>query len=190
MTREYPNQNPDISELMHYGVKGMKWGVRNDAELDGVSGSTKRDAKKDAAESARAKLFYGEGAGTRRKLIKATVEAKSKRDASYKKAFDHYLSNQDLSKHASKAKSERKRKDAVKSVDKTARGIKNAAMGNAQYASYAALILFGIGNAAIASGAAAKAGGVARQAASTAVTWARNKNNERYVNDFLRNMGL
>lgn len=38
------------SELYHHGVKGMKWGVRKQ----------RRQAKKDAKEYARAKMFYGE----------------------------------------------------------------------------------------------------------------------------------
>jgi hypothetical protein len=64
-------------ELAHFGVKGMHWGQRN-SEIPGVSRSTSRDAAKDAKEFARAKAFYGEGAGTRRKLIRGTVEGKSK----------------------------------------------------------------------------------------------------------------
>lgn len=96
--------------LEHFGVKGMRWGQRKDQSI-GVSKKTSREAKKDAVESARAKLFYGEGAGTRRKLINASVEAKSKRDPDYKKAFDHHLGNQDLSVHASKARGERTRTD-------------------------------------------------------------------------------
>ena len=115
--------------LMHYGVKGMKWGVRNDKRLEGVSHKTNREAKKDAKEYARAKMFYGEGAGTRRKLINKSVEAKAKRDPSYKQAFDYHLENQDLSEHAQKARSERRRKDTVNSTKKTVRGIKNLAMG-------------------------------------------------------------
>lgn len=111
--------------LTHYGVKGMKWGVRksDSNRPEGVSARTNRDAKKDAREFARAKMFYGEGAGTRRKLIKATVEQKSKRDPSYKKAFDHHLESQDMGKHASKAKSERTRKDVTQKTVKTARGV-------------------------------------------------------------------
>lgn len=53
------------SYLSHSGIKGMKWGVR-------------RKAKKDAKEHTKAKSFYGEGAGTRRKLIKQKVEYNSK----------------------------------------------------------------------------------------------------------------
>ena len=50
-------------ELYHFGILGMKWGRHK----------TIRNAKKDAHEFARAKMFYGEGAGTRRKLIKAKM---------------------------------------------------------------------------------------------------------------------
>ena len=93
----------DLAFLEHYGVKGQRWGHRKDS-TPGVSRKTDREAKKDAEEFARAKLFYGQGAGTRRKLIKATVEAKSKRDPSYAKAFDNHLGNRiflhTLLKHA------------------------------------------------------------------------------------------
>ena len=53
------------SDIYHYGVKGMKRGVR-------------REAKRDARESVRAAMLYGEGAGNRRKLINKSVEAKNK----------------------------------------------------------------------------------------------------------------
>lgn len=126
--------------LAHYGVLGMKWGHH---KVEGVSGSTNREARKDAQEYARAKMFYGEGAGNRRKLIKASVEAKSKKDASYKKAFDEHLANQDMSTHASAARGERKRKDVVNTTAKTARGIKNVLVGNAAFASTTAIVLVG-----------------------------------------------
>lgn len=113
----------DVDEfLAHFGVKGMRWGHRKDS-APGVSSSTNREAKKDANEFARAKMFYGEGAGTRRKLIKATVESKAKKDPNYKTAFDHHLNNQDLGKRASQARGERKRKDVVSKTGKTARGV-------------------------------------------------------------------
>ena len=106
----------DVDFLAHFGTKGMRWGVRK-AERDGVSRSTDRTARKDAEEFARAKMFFGEGAGTRRKLINKTVEARSKNDPNYAKAFQKHLAAQDLSVHASKARSERAstdRKDRTK----------------------------------------------------------------------------
>lgn len=94
--------------LEHFGIKGMKWGVRNEARSSGISRKTDRDARKDAEEFATARAFHGKGAGTRRKLIKQTVEGKSKRDPNYAKAFEQHLSRQDTAKHVSKAVSQRK----------------------------------------------------------------------------------
>jgi hypothetical protein len=96
--------------LEHHGVKGMKWGQRKD-RAPGVTKQVDKHARRDAQEFARAKSFYGEGAGTRRKLIKQTVDHKSANVPGYKKAFDHHLSRQDMSKHADKAVSERTRTD-------------------------------------------------------------------------------
>lgn len=104
-------------ELYHYGVKGMKWGVR-------------RKARKDAKEFARAKMYYGEGAGTRRKLIKNTVEQRSKDDPYYKQEFDKALSKQNMADHATKAKRERKFNDAKNTTKKTARGVVNIVAGH------------------------------------------------------------
>lgn len=115
----------DSNDLKHWGVKGMRWGVRRSSTLSGVSHKTYKEAKRDAKEFTRAKMFYGEGAGNRRKLIKATVESKSKKDPAYKKAFDHHVENTDLGKRASQARGERARKDTTKTVGKTARGVKN-----------------------------------------------------------------
>lgn len=109
MTYQF-DEKPSPEDLVQFGVRGMRWGVRKDGP-SGVSNKTNREARKDAEEFSRAKMFYGKGAGNRRKLIKNTVEAKSSRDPNYKKAFDHHLGNQDMSTHASKARTERKRTD-------------------------------------------------------------------------------
>lgn len=99
------NKRMGHSELMHYGVKGMKWGVR-------------RRAHRDAKEFTQAKMYHGEGAGNRRKLIKATVKARSK-DPFYKSEFDKAVANTDMSKRASQARRQRGRKNARNSAGKT-----------------------------------------------------------------------
>ena len=124
--------------LIHYGVKGMKWGVR-------------RKARKDANEFAKAKMFYGQGAGTRRKLIKAKVEQRSS-DPDYKKAFEAHLANQNMDKRASQAKVTRARKDVTNTTTKTARGLINFFNGNRQAASALAVAIGGAAVAAHKSG--------------------------------------
>lgn len=136
----YPT--PEQLELKHYGVKGMRWGVRKDSGPAGVPRSTNREARKDAKESARAKMFYGQGAGTRRKLINNSVAAKSKRDPAYKKAFDHHYEQQNLANHAVKARRERGRKDKVETVAKTTRGVKNLIMQNGAPVTATALVVY------------------------------------------------
>ena len=115
-------------ELYHHGVRGQKWGVRNGPPYP-LSDTNKskaerkayrrirRTAKKDAKEYARAKMYYGKGAGNRRKLIKATVEERSK-DSAYKEQFEKFLAEQDMAKHASKAKAERKANDIKETTAK------------------------------------------------------------------------
>lgn len=92
--------------LEHFGIKGMRWGVRK-AERGGVSRAVDKQAQRDAREFARAKMFFGQGAGTRRKLINKSIEARKNHDPSYAKAFDRHLATQDLSEHATKAVKER-----------------------------------------------------------------------------------
>lgn len=74
-------------------------------------------------------MHYGEGAGNRRKLIKATVKARSK-DPFYKSEFDKAVANTDMSKRASQARRQRGRKNARNSAGKTVRGVGNIATGN------------------------------------------------------------
>ena len=126
--------------LQHYGVKGMRWGVRKDRP-SGVSSRTNRYAKKDATEFARAKVFYGEGAGNRRKLIKARVEGRSRKDQKYKEAFDFHLERQDSEANAARAVRERRRKNVASSTARTARGVKNVLLRNGAPVTVAAAVI-------------------------------------------------
>lgn len=100
--------------LVHHGIKGMHWGVRRSPEELGHR-QLKKMAKKDAQEYARAKMYYGEGAGNRRKLINATVKQRS-RSKEYSDLFNQYLNEQDMAYHASKANKERARADRKNSM--------------------------------------------------------------------------
>lgn len=140
-------ENPEDYELFHFGVKGMKWGVRRERP-SGVSRRTDKEAQKDAREYTAAKMFYGEGAGTRRKLINNTVSAKVKKDPTYKKAFDYHVENTDMSKRAAQARSKRKRTDTTNKVKKTGRGVGHVLRGNSQYASLTAAALVAGGTVA------------------------------------------
>lgn len=158
--------NDEATEyLCHYGVLGMKWGVRRYQPYgQGYSGSKgrfvgksrkdrkfERQARKDAKEFARAKMYYGEGAGTRRKLIKATVQERSK-NKTYKDAFDKALDAQDMSEHAKKAKRERKSTDAKNAAKMHVRGAINIANGNAGRAAASTLAIVTLASAIHSSG--------------------------------------
>ena len=159
--------------LEHYQIKGAKHGVRRFQNEDGSytpagrerygigDGSRrgvydkedgtkdmnrlKNDAKKDAEEYARAKAYYGEGAGNRRKQIRNRISERMK-DPDYKKEFDTNMKNQDMSKHQQAANRERKWEDTKNAAAKTARGIKNILLGVGT-ASVTALGLVGLAKA-------------------------------------------
>ena len=99
-------------ELYHFGVKGMKWGVR-------------REARRDAKESARAKMYYGEGAGVRRRNINAIVKQKSK-DPTYKAEYEKAYAKQDLSKARRSAQRQRTITDKTKGFRQGARNVGRA----------------------------------------------------------------
>jgi hypothetical protein len=130
--------------LEHFGVMGMHWGHRKD-RAPGVSKGTDNQARKDAEEFARAQMFFGEGAGTRRKLIRNRVDT-LKKNPDYRKAFEHHLSRQDMSEHVSKAKSERKRKDVAKTTKQRAGFIARKLTG--EFGTQAAFTAIIIGGAA------------------------------------------
>lgn len=127
--------------LAHYGVKGMRWGKRSNRPST-TPRRTERLAAKDAKEAAQAKMYYGEGAGVRRRLIKNTVNSRMK-DPAYAEAYNRHFEGQDLAKAAVKARSKRKRTDTVKGTTKTVKGVHHILNGNSQYASATAALLVG-----------------------------------------------
>ena len=134
--------------ISHSGIKGQKWGVRRFQNPDGSlteagkirygyytnadgTKDTKRlqkDAKHDAEEYARAKAYYGEGAGTRRKKIKNLISERMK-DPDYKAEFDRVFKSQNMAEHQKAANRERHFQDAKNTAVKTGRGLKNLLLG-------------------------------------------------------------
>lgn len=88
----------------------------------------KKDAKKDAEDMARAKAYYGEGAGNRRKQIRNRISERMK-DPDYKAEYEKNLASQDMSKHQKAANRERKAEDAKNTVKRVGRGVKNLILG-------------------------------------------------------------
>ena len=170
-------------ELYHYGVKGMKWGVRR------AERKTRKQARKDAKETARSKMYYGEGAGVRRRNINAVVKQRSK-DPTYKKAFDEEYSKQDMGKARRDAERQRKHTDRTEPV-KTgiSRGVKKAVRAGSKAVAFAATTAAGVATSYYISHP-----DEAKQMVNSIVKKASNKiNRARNVArgaQFLRKMGL
>lgn len=79
----------------------------------------RREAIRDADEFAMAKMFYGEGAGVRRRLIGQTVQFKMANIPGYDAAFQQELAKQDFAKLSRKARRERRVKDTTQFVHRT-----------------------------------------------------------------------
>lgn len=132
----------DEEYLEHVGVKGMRWGHRKNPT--GAPHKTNKLARQDAEEMARAKMFYGQGAGTRRKLIKTTVDQRKRIDPAYAKAFDYHLDNQRMDVHAQKAQQERVRKDRIDRTKQQAGAVARRTTGEmGTQAAFAVLALAG-----------------------------------------------
>lgn len=115
------------NELQHFGVKGMKWGVRREEKkLD-------RSARKDAARYAKAKMAYGEGSGVQRRHIKAELEAKMK-NPTYKKSFDDALESINYAKATNQAKRWRAARDAKNQTRRSTKAIATALTGTSSLA--------------------------------------------------------
>lgn len=80
-------------------------------------------AHKDAFAFARAEMFFGEGAGTRRKLIDAAVAHKINTVPGYHEAFSKAYQKQNFADHAIAAAKERKNIDRAAKLGKNVRAM-------------------------------------------------------------------
>lgn len=184
--------------LSHHGIKGQHWGDRRFQNEDGsltAAGKArygvgehkdwkrlKKDAANDAKEYARAKAYYGEGAGTRRKKIKNMISERMK-DPDYKAEFERQLATQDMEKAQKVANRERKVQDTKNTVGKTARGVKNFLLGNAVPMTTTAMAL---GAALKYTGAGQRISRWARSSMSIAIEKARTSGAMDWVKRMVR----
>lgn len=103
-----------------------------------------KDARRDAAEFAAAQMAYGEGAGTRRKLIESAVAYKMERIPSYRGAFEKALESQDITKHIRNAKRNRAVKDIGAVTSQNVRAIARNDRGSMSTPVIALVIAFGV----------------------------------------------
>lgn len=107
---------------MHYGIPGMRWGVRKlRASIE--ERKFNKQVRKDAFKFAEAKMDYGKGAGIKRRHVKAELNVKF-RDPKYKAAFDKAVGEANYRKATKKAKTSH---DVREAKEQTARSVKAAA---------------------------------------------------------------
>ena len=83
----------------------------------------KKIAAQDAARWAYAEMFFGKGAGTRRKLLSAEIAHKVENISGYHELFQKAYAKQDMASLAIKAAKERKRIDRTFKVSKNLRAL-------------------------------------------------------------------
>lgn len=81
-------------------------------------------AAKDAHEFGVAQMFFGEGAGTRRKLIEAVINERVETIPGYERALDQAYGKLSQIEMAEKAVAERKKIDRIHSAGKNFRALK------------------------------------------------------------------
>ena len=171
--------DPEIEEfLAHYGVKGMQWGKRRNR--------SQKQGAKDAKEFVDAKMFYGDGAGTRRKLIKARVESNKKRMGSdYTKAFEDGVAGRDVGK--SRDKAVRKRKTTDFKVKNKQRIGAVARSKTGQMGTQAAFTTIALGGAAYAKSPSGQA--KLKRTFATVKNSAAHKKGAKALQKYLNNQG-
>lgn len=89
-----------------------------------------KEAHKDAVEYAAAYMAYGEGAGTRRKLIEGTVDYKMEFVPGYRDAFVKEHERQNMAKHAKNAKVAHRTKAVNSSIKRNTQAVVNGKYEN------------------------------------------------------------
>lgn len=107
-------------------------------------------ATKDASDWARAEMFFGEGAGIRRRHLEAQIKEKRNDIPNYKEWFDFAYSRQNMAEHAIAAAKERKKIDAMASAGKNFRAIRS---GNIHGLSNSVFVIGGLAYVVHATGA-------------------------------------
>ena len=100
--------------LAHYGVKGMKWGVRKDPKPN-VSRATMREAKRDVGKSVSPNKVFGKNADARFKQHRSAMQWRMKKDADYKKAVE-WLASSDSNMKAQLFSTRKRDPDAVDEI--------------------------------------------------------------------------
>ena len=100
-------------EIYHWGIRGQKWGQRRYQNPDGTLTPEGKEryrreinkmATKDAQRVSDAKAAYGNGAGTRRKLLSKEINEKMK-NPDYKDAYEEASKHVDVQKSLKRAES-------------------------------------------------------------------------------------
>ncbi len=95
--------------------------------------NVQKQAQRDAYEYAAAYMSYGEGAGTRRKLIDGTVDYKSRTVPGYQEAFSRAAAEQNMGKHAQKAQRAARNRTVRRSVERNGRAIMTGDTSNLEF---------------------------------------------------------
>lgn len=84
MTKILTGQKPELEDLEHFGVKGMKWGVRKekDAGSNGGPSISKRAARKQEKRTAKEDLAFAKNAVSARYMISVLNDANARGQAS------------------------------------------------------------------------------------------------------------
>lgn len=99
-------------------------------------------AAKDAHEYGVSQMFFGEGAGTRRKLIDAVIEERINTVPGYEVALDKAYGELSQIEMAEKAIAERKRIDRVRSTSKNFRALRSGNISGLTNAAFAGVAVY------------------------------------------------